>query len=132
MISTRSSINGWPNGEWIDPESVQWHEKNNSNGLRSRSDERCLGKAQRNCAGCRRLNSEATRLYDGNDDDKDSGRKGIYFSGSASQKTLSEISKRFFDGSVKSMVLSLLKTEQITVDDLAELRSAIDSLEKAR
>jgi predicted transcriptional regulator len=51
---------------------------------------------------------------------------------SASQKTLSEISKRFFDGSVKSMVLSLLKTEQITTDDLAELRSAIDSLENAR
>jgi predicted transcriptional regulator len=50
---------------------------------------------------------------------------------SASQNTLSEISKQFFDGSVKSMVLSLLKTEQITAKDLAELRSAIDSLENA-
>jgi predicted transcriptional regulator len=49
----------------------------------------------------------------------------------ASQNTLSEISKQFFDGSVKSMVLSLLKTEQITAEDLAELRSAIDSLENA-
>jgi predicted transcriptional regulator len=49
----------------------------------------------------------------------------------ASQNTLSEISKQFFDGSVKSMVLSLLKTEQITAKDLAELRSAIDSLENA-
>jgi predicted transcriptional regulator len=50
---------------------------------------------------------------------------------SASRKTLSEISHRFFDGSVKSMVLSLLKTEQITAKDLAELRMAIDSLENA-
>jgi predicted transcriptional regulator len=51
---------------------------------------------------------------------------------SASQKTLAEISKRFFDGSVKSMVLSLLKTEQITAEDLTELRTAIDSLENAQ
>jgi predicted transcriptional regulator len=51
---------------------------------------------------------------------------------SASQNTLSAISNQFFEGSIKSMVLSLLKTEQITAEDLAELRSAINSLENAR
>jgi BlaI family penicillinase repressor len=51
---------------------------------------------------------------------------------SASQDSLAEITNRFFDGSVKSMVLSLLKTEQITAEELAELRSAIDTLENSR
>src|SRR5262245_24583871 len=46
---------------------------------------------------------------------------------SASKSTLSEFADRFYDGSVKSMVLSMIKTRQITVDDLAELREAIDS-----
>jgi BlaI family transcriptional regulator, penicillinase repressor len=48
---------------------------------------------------------------------------------SASRSTLSEFANRFFDGSVKSMVLSLIKERQITAEDLAELREAIDSLE---
>jgi predicted transcriptional regulator len=43
-----------------------------------------------------------------------------------------EMANRFFDGSVKSMVLSLVKTRQITAEDLAELRAAIDSLEKSK
>jgi predicted transcriptional regulator len=51
---------------------------------------------------------------------------------SASRSTLSEMANRFFDGSVKSMVLSLIKTKQITSEDLAELRAAIESLEKSK
>jgi BlaI family transcriptional regulator, penicillinase repressor len=50
---------------------------------------------------------------------------------SASRSTLSEFADRFFDGSVKSMVLNLIKTKQITSEDLAELREAIESLESA-
>jgi BlaI family transcriptional regulator, penicillinase repressor len=50
---------------------------------------------------------------------------------SASRNTVSEMANRFFDGSVKSMVLSMIKTKQITAEDLAELRAAIDSLENA-
>jgi BlaI family transcriptional regulator, penicillinase repressor len=49
---------------------------------------------------------------------------------SASRSTLSEMANRFFDGSIKSMVLSLVKTKQITADDLAELRVLIDSVEE--
>jgi predicted transcriptional regulator len=48
---------------------------------------------------------------------------------SASRDTVNELADRFFDGSVKSMVLSLIKTQQIASKDLAELRAAIDSLE---
>ena len=48
----------------------------------------------------------------------------------ASRSTLSEMANRFFDGSFKSMVLSLVKTNQITADDLAELRAAIDAVEE--
>lgn len=51
---------------------------------------------------------------------------------SVSRSTVGEMANRFFDGSVKSMVLSLIKTRQITPDDLAELRAAIDSLEKPK
>ena len=51
---------------------------------------------------------------------------------SASRSTVSEMANRFFDGSVKSMVLSMIKTKQITTEDLAELRAAIDSLENAK
>jgi len=47
---------------------------------------------------------------------------------SASRSTLGEMANRFFDGSVKSMVLSMIKTNQITSNDLAELRAVIDSL----
>jgi predicted transcriptional regulator len=47
----------------------------------------------------------------------------------ASTSTVTEMASRFFDGSVKSMVLSLIKTRQITPADLAELREAINSLE---
>ena len=49
----------------------------------------------------------------------------------ASKSTLREFANRFFDGSVKSMVLSLVKSNQITADDLAELRNAIDAAEEA-
>jgi BlaI family penicillinase repressor len=50
---------------------------------------------------------------------------------SASSTTASEMANRFFDGSVKSMVLSLIKDQQITAEDLAELRHAIVSLEQS-
>jgi predicted transcriptional regulator len=49
----------------------------------------------------------------------------------ASSTTVTEMADRFFDGSVKSMVLSLIKGQQITADDLAELRRAIISLEQS-
>jgi len=62
------------------------------------------------------------------------GRAYVYrpliSSESASCDTVTELAQRFFDGSVKSMVLSLIKTDQISAKDLAELRNAIDSLEK--
>ena len=48
---------------------------------------------------------------------------------SVSRNTIREMANRFFDGSVKSMVLSLIRTEQITTEDLIELREAINSLE---
>ena len=51
---------------------------------------------------------------------------------SVSRTTVREMANRFFDGSVKSMVLSMIKTKQITTEDLIELRSAIDLLEKAK
>jgi BlaI family penicillinase repressor len=51
---------------------------------------------------------------------------------SASSSTANEMANRFFDGSVKSMVLSLIKTQQITPEDLAELRDAIISLEQSK
>jgi BlaI family transcriptional regulator, penicillinase repressor len=51
---------------------------------------------------------------------------------SASSTTANEMANRFFDGSVKSLVLSLIKTRQITYQDLAELRDAIVSLEQAK
>lgn len=51
---------------------------------------------------------------------------------SASRNTVSEMANRFFDGSVKSMVLSMIKTMQITNEDLVEVRAAIDSLEKSK
>src|SRR5262245_13927588 len=51
---------------------------------------------------------------------------------SASTTTVNEMANRFFDGSVKSMVLSLIKTQQITAEDLAELRETIISLEQSK
>jgi BlaI family penicillinase repressor len=64
------------------------------------------------------------------------GRAYVYrplvSSESASGQTVSELAERFFDGSVKSMVLTLIKTDQISARDLAELREAIDSLEKTK
>ena len=48
---------------------------------------------------------------------------------SASQSTASEMANRYYDGSVKSMVLSLIKTSCISSEELAELREAINSLE---
>ena len=53
----------------------------------------------------------------------------IVSSESASNSTVNELADRFFDGSVKSMVLSLIKTRQITSSELDELRAAIDALE---
>jgi predicted transcriptional regulator len=50
---------------------------------------------------------------------------------SASRSTLSEMANRYFGGSVKSMVLSLVQTSQITAEDLAELRAAIECLEES-
>jgi|SRR3954464_11843530 BlaI family penicillinase repressor len=47
---------------------------------------------------------------------------------SASRSSLSDTVNRFFDGSFKSMVLNLIKTKQITTDDLAELRAVIESV----
>ena len=47
-----------------------------------------------------------------------------------STNTVNEMANRFFDGSVKSMVLSLIKTNQISNEDLAELRATINSLEQ--
>jgi predicted transcriptional regulator len=43
-----------------------------------------------------------------------------------------DLAERLFGGSVKSLVLSLVHTEQITSHDLAELRAAIESLESTR
>ena len=51
---------------------------------------------------------------------------------SASSRTVNEMANRYFDGSVKSMVLSLIRTQQITAEDLAELRDAIVSLEQSK
>jgi BlaI family penicillinase repressor len=51
---------------------------------------------------------------------------------SASSTTVNEITNRYFDGSVKSLVLSLIKTQQITPEDLAELRDTINSLERSK
>ena len=53
----------------------------------------------------------------------------IVSSESASNSTVNELADRFFDGSVKSMVLSLIKTRQITSSELDELRASIDALE---
>ena len=58
--------------------------------------------------------------------------RALVSSESASRNTVCELADRFFEGSVKSMVLSLIKTQQITTEDLAELRDAIDSLEHAK
>src|SRR5262249_22650727 len=58
--------------------------------------------------------------------------RALVSSESASGTTAHAMADRFFDGSVKSMVLSLIKTRQITSDDLAELRDAIDALEKTK
>jgi BlaI family transcriptional regulator, penicillinase repressor len=58
--------------------------------------------------------------------------RALVSSESASRNTVSELANRFFDGSVKSMVLSLIKTRQITAEDLTELREAIDSLEQSK
>ena len=51
---------------------------------------------------------------------------------SASSTTVNEMANRFFDGSLKSLVLSLIKTQQITPEDLAELRDTINSLEQSK
>jgi BlaI family penicillinase repressor len=51
---------------------------------------------------------------------------------SATSSTVNEMANRFFDGSVKSLVLSLIKTQQITPEDLAELRDTIISLEQSK
>ncbi len=48
-----------------------------------------------------------------------------------STNTVNEMANRFFDGSIKSMVLSLIKTQQISAEDLAELRTIINSLERS-
>jgi predicted transcriptional regulator len=55
--------------------------------------------------------------------------RALVSSESASRNTVNELAERYFEGSVKTMVLSLIKAQQITPEDLAELRDAIDSLE---
>ncbi|MFO0788414.1 MAG: BlaI/MecI/CopY family transcriptional regulator [Pirellulales bacterium] len=50
----------------------------------------------------------------------------------ASQNTADEMANRYFDGSLKSLVLSLIKTNSISSAELAELRDAIDSIEATR
>lgn len=63
------------------------------------------------------------------------GRAYVYraqvTSESASSHTAAELANRFFDGSVTSMVLSLIKTRQMSAEDLAELRAAIEALEES-
>jgi predicted transcriptional regulator len=49
---------------------------------------------------------------------------------SASRSNLRETADRFFDGSLKSMVLSLIKTKQISAEDLEELKAVINSMEE--
>jgi predicted transcriptional regulator len=49
---------------------------------------------------------------------------------SASGQTATELASRFFDGSVTSMVLSLIKTRRLSAADLASLRAAIESVEE--
>jgi predicted transcriptional regulator len=49
---------------------------------------------------------------------------------SASRSNLRETADRFFDGSLKSMVLSLIKTKQISAEDLEELKAVIDSIKE--
>jgi predicted transcriptional regulator len=56
--------------------------------------------------------------------------RAIVSSESASCSTLRETANRFFDGSFKSMVLSLIKSKQISAAELAELRAVIDSIEE--
>ena len=51
---------------------------------------------------------------------------------SVSRSTIREMANRFFDGSLKSMVLSLIRAEQITSEDLIELREAINSVEPSK
>lgn len=62
------------------------------------------------------------------------GRAYIYraqvSSESASGNTATELASRFFDGSVASMVLSLIKSRRISPEDVTELRAAIESLEQ--
>lgn len=58
--------------------------------------------------------------------------KALVSCASASSTTANEMANRFFDGSVKSMVLSFIKTQQITAEELAELRDAIVELEQSK
>jgi len=63
------------------------------------------------------------------------GRAYVYraqvSSESASSHTATELANRFFDGSIASMVLSLIKARQISPEDMAELRAAIESLDES-
>lgn len=43
---------------------------------------------------------------------------------------MSELAARLFGGSIQSMVLDLVKREEISADDLAELRRTLAELEK--
>jgi BlaI family transcriptional regulator, penicillinase repressor len=58
--------------------------------------------------------------------------RALVSSETASRTNVSELANRFYDGSVKSLVLSLIKTQQITKEDLAELREAIDHVERVK
>ncbi len=51
----------------------------------------------------------------------------------AAQGTMSqEVANRLFGGSVKSLVLNLVRDETISADDLAEVRRLIEELEASR
>ena len=61
------------------------------------------------------------------------GRAYVYHSivsrESVRRNMVQELAERLFGGSVKSLVLSLVQAEEITPNDLAEMRSAIEFLE---
>ena len=49
-----------------------------------------------------------------------------------SRSIASDLQDRLFGGSPKSLLLSLLQSEKLTKDDIAELREAIRTLEKGQ
>src|SRR5262249_43049250 len=50
----------------------------------------------------------------------------------AKRSSVNELANRFFDGSVKSMVLSLIQAKEIKPEDIAELRVVMIQLEQSQ